>query len=140
MANHFKQVRVELERMGYQYEARNSKGGETWSHPCGDSVVIYPGMKEHTHRLVLRDRRKAVGIKVETNKRQVDHIKERQAKDREAKRAAAEIRLAWLAARIRDLEMAATVRALNAKQRQLLDERLAELRTLQHLMSQSPTG
>ena len=139
MANHFKQVQVELDRMGYEFQARNSKNGETWTHPCGDSVVIYPGMKEHTHRLVLRDRRKAVGIKVETNKRNAETIKDRQAKNRSADLAEKQVRMAWLKARIRDLEMARAVQALTEKQHQLLNERLREFNELQRLMGQPPS-
>lgn len=139
MANHFKQMQVELERMGYEYQSRNSKGGETWTHGCGDSVVIYPGMKEYTHRLVLRDRMKAVGISQQTNKRKVDQIKDRQSKQREIDHREMEARSAWLAARIRDLEMAASMRVLTAKQQQLLTERLAEWRDLQRLMTQVPS-
>lgn len=140
MANHFKQAQVELERMGYEYVSCNSQNGETWAHSCGDSVVIYPGMKEHTHRLMLRDRRKAVGIKADTNKRHVDKIKDRQAKQRETERREQEARKAWLEARIRDMEMANTIHGLTAKQRQLLNERLRELADLRRLMTQTPNG
>ena len=139
-SNHFKQLQVELEHLGYEYVSRNTRGGETWEHPAPHSLVIYPSMKEDAHRSVLRSCKKAVGVKTETNKRNVDQIKDRQAKDRDNRRAENEARIAWLQARIADLEMAATMRALTAKQQQLLDERLREVAELRRLMSQTPTG
>lgn len=139
MANHFKQIQVELERMGFEYTSTNSKGGQTWTHPA-HTQVIYPGMKEHTHRLALRDIRKALGIKVDVNKRNTDNIKERQAKERDIKRAEWEAHQAWLEARIREMETANSIHGLTPKQQQLLDQRLRELADLRRLMSQTPTG
>lgn len=137
MADYFKQIQVDLERMGFEYVMTNSKNGQTWKHPLR-SVVIYPGMKEHTHRNLLRDIRKALGVHTETNKRKVAQIKERQAKQREVDRREAEIRLAWLDARIRELELANSMRQLTAKQRDLLNERLREREELRRLMSDTP--
>ena len=137
MANHFKQVQAELERMGFEYVATNSKGGETWAHP-NHSLVIYPGMKEHTHRLVLRDCMKAVGIAQETNKRKVDQIKDRQAKQREIDRREAEKRQAWLEQRIADLETARAINGLSREDDQRLREYLREQDELRRLMSVTP--
>ena len=139
MADHFRQAQTELECMGYEFVSRNTRSGETWTHGCGHSLVIYPGMKEHAHRSILRDCQKALGIKQQTNKRDVAKVKERQAKDRERQRQEMQARAAWVEARIRDLEMAGQMRALTAQQRQLLNERMAELAELRRLMSQVPT-
>ena len=135
-SNHFKQMQVELERLGYEYVSTNTRGGQTWEHPS-HSLVIYPSMKEDAHRSVLRSCKKAVGVKEETNKRNTEAIKDRQAKAREVNRAENEARMAWLAARIRDLETAASMRALTHKQQQLLNERLRELAELDRLMKQA---
>lgn len=139
MADHFRQAQVELERLGYEYQSRNTKGGETWEHGSGHSVVIYPGMKEHTHRVMLRDCRKVAGVKAEHNKRKVAQIKERDTKRREIDRREAEARKAWLEARIRELDMASRVGQLTPKQRQLLNDRLRELRELDQLMRSIPS-
>lgn len=139
MANHFAQLQTELERLGYEFVTRNTSGGETWAHPCGHSKVIYPGLKENFHRTILRECEKALGIKQQTNKRKVAQIKDRQVKAREIDRRETEARIAWLQARICELELANQMRRLDAKKRDLLRERLAELAQLEALMRQVPT-
>lgn len=138
MANHFKMMQVELERLGYEYQSTNTSGGETWAHSNGHSLVIRPGLAEHAHRSLLRTCRKAVGMSEKTNKRKTAQIKDRQAKKRETDRREIESRLAWLEARIRDLETAAAMRQLTARQQHLLRERLAERQALQRLMTDAP--
>lgn len=140
MANHFAQLQVELERLGYEFVSRNTSGGETWAHPSGHSKVLYPGLKEHTRRSLLRECEKALGVRRQTNKRKVAQVKERQASAREVTRRENEARIAWLQARIRELEMADSMRRLDARKRELLRERLAELQQLQRLMTQVPTS
>ena len=133
-------MQVELDRLGYEPTIRNTKGGETWEHPCGHSLIIYPTLKEYQRRNILRDCNKALGVKVGANKRNTSNIKERQATARETVRAENDARVAWLHARIHDLEMAALMRELSAKQQRLLNERLRELSELRQLMSQIPTN
>lgn len=137
-SRHFRQLQVELERLGYEYVSTNTQGGETWEHPA-DSLVIYPSMKEDAHRRVLRSCQKAVGIKQATNKRKVNQIKDRQAKQREQDRREMKERQAFIEARIRDLEMADRLHGLTPAQRQMLNDRLRELADLRRLMSETPT-
>lgn len=137
MANYFRDMQTRLERIGFEYVATNSKGGETWEHPA-HTLVIYPGMKEHTHRNILRDVLKAVGIKQETNKRNVDQIKDRQAKQREIDKREVEKRNALVEQFIADLETAKAIRGLTAEESQRLREYLREQEELRRLMSDTP--
>lgn len=140
MSRHFKEFQTELSRMGYEYVSRNTNGWETWEHGNGHSLVINPSLNEAQHRNMLRFCQKAVGVQVSTNKRKVTQIKERQGKERDDKRQEMQARQAWLEARIRDLEMAAALERLTAKQEKLLQERLRELAQIKGIMSQIPTG
>lgn len=139
MANHFAQLQTELERLGFEFVSRNTSGGETWTHPHGVSKVIYPGIKEHLHRQVLRECEKALGVKQVTNKRKVAQVKDRQQKQRVIDRRETEARIAWLEARIRELELANQLRRLDATKQQLLKDRMRELSELQRLMQTVPT-
>lgn len=139
MANHFAQLQVELERLGFEFVSRNTSNGETWTHPSGISKVIYPGLKEHLHRRILRECEKALGVEAKTNKRKVAQIKDRQEKQRDIDRRETEARIAWLEARIHELELAASLRRLDARKEQLLHERLRELDQLRSLMQTVPT-
>ncbi len=140
MSGQFRQIRVELERLGYVYKSRNTRGGESWAHPCGHTVTLSPGVSEDQRRWILRTCQKALGIKGAVNKRNTSRIKDRQAAARQADRAVNEARAAWLEARIRDLETAATLRALTTRQQHDLRERLAELADLRQLMAEVPHG
>lgn len=139
MANYFRQMQAALEHMGYEYVSRNTKGGETWTH-ISHSLVIYPGMKESAHRSLLRDCLKATGQKIETNKRNVDNIKDRQAKQRETEARERAAHATWLENYIRETETAGAINGLTSEERQLLNARLRELAELRQLMSQTPTG
>ena len=140
MANHFKQAQADLERLGFEHVSTNTQGGQTWAHPTGHCEVIHPGIKEHQHRSLLRDCRKATGVKTVTNKRNVAQVKDRQAKQRATARHELEARSAWLEARIRDLELAASLRTLTTRQQRTLRERLTELGEIRTLMQSIPGG
>jgi len=140
VANDYKQMQAELERLGYEPNGRNAKNGENWEHPSGHSLVLYSSIKEHQRLNILRDIHKRLGIKAGANKRNVEKIKDRQAKQRETEARERAAHAAWLENHIREIETAGAINGLTNEQRQMLNARLRELAELRQLMSQTPTG
>ena len=132
-----RQATAEAERLGLTHTRVNSRGMDVWESSTGAEYVISPGIDEKQCRDLTRRMNRDAGTTEHAPGRSPAKVKERQAKERERvarEKAKHEARLEHLRGawhRLTPAERAEITR---------IEAQLRELRDLERLMRQVPTG
>lgn len=145
MKRHGKDLIKQLTALGFDHIWTNTSGGHCYAHPDDPDqteIVIQQCIDERAARAVLHRARRITGTPTPTtSKRNAARARQQAAEDRERDRTRAQARLGYVRAhhdRLLNTPTADPV-AVAAAQR-LLQQRQAELDTLERLMREPPTG